>query len=365
MLCLQTGTVMSDPGRMKYNSDQFYMKSGAEMLELFRDFPQALANTVAIAERCNVELRLDKELHFPTFHVPEGYSQKEYLIKLGKEGLRKRYGIEDVERPKSEEEKKIADRFKFEAQVIEKTGFINYFLVVWDFIRYAHEQHIPSARAAARARAASSPTRWKSPASTRCATTSSSNASSTPSACRRRTSTSISARPARRSDRVREAKVRRRELRADSSRSARSARRRSSATSGASWKFRTASATGSRKMVPEDPDMTIEKALAQNPEFRQTCETDPNAKRIMQYARVLEACRATRHSRRRRRDRREATHRNLPLGRDKDKQVITQFEMKPLGMVGLLKMDFLGLKTLTILQEAVEWVKKTKGVDLD
>ncbi|MFH0909644.1 MAG: DNA polymerase III subunit alpha [bacterium] len=366
MLCLQTGTVMSDPNRMKYHSDQFYMKSGAEMQELFSDFPQALANTVAIAERCHVELRLDKELHFPTFTVPEGYSQKEYLIKLGKEGLKRRYGIEDVERPKSEEENRIADRFKFEVQVIEKTGFINYFLVVWDFIRFAHEQHIPvgpgrgsgagSILAYALEITGIDPLRYNliferflNPERV-----------SPPDF-------DIDFCQTRRGEVIEYVK---KKYGVENC-----AQIITFGTLGAKTVIRDlgrvleipyGDCDRLAKMVPEDPDMTIEKALAQNPEFRQVCESDPNAKRIIQYARVLEGL-----------PRNPGIHAAgvvigekplieiLPLGRDKDKQVITQYEMKPLGMVGLLKMDFLGLKTLTIVQETVDWVKKTKGIDLD
>ena len=155
MICLQTSTVMSDPNRMKYGSDQFYMKSGAEMRRMFGDVPGALENTFEIAERCNVTLDLGGELHFPQYDVPEGYTQKQYLLELGGKGLHRRYGVEDIHNPRNEEEKKIVDRFTYELGIIEKTHFVNYYLVVWDFVRFAQDQGIPDP-----AQAASSPTPW-------------------------------------------------------------------------------------------------------------------------------------------------------------------------------------------------------------
>ncbi|MBC8453467.1 DNA polymerase III subunit alpha, partial [PVC group bacterium] len=141
MLCLQTGTVMSDPKRMKYSTDQFYMKTQQEMEEIFKEFPGAVDITYDIAERCNVELDFD-HLHFPTFVVPDGSPQKKYLIQHGHEGLKKLYGIKNPKSPSGETEKMIMDRFDMEVGVIEKTGFINYFLVVWDFIHFARQNNI-------------------------------------------------------------------------------------------------------------------------------------------------------------------------------------------------------------------------------
>jgi DNA polymerase-3 subunit alpha len=366
MLCLQTGTTLTDPQRMRYQSDQFYMKSGEQMLELFRDFPGALKNTALIAERCNVELRLDKELHFPTYRAPEGYSQKEYLIKLGKEGIRRRYGIKDLDHPANEDERKVAERFRFEVQVIEKTGFINYFLVVWDFIRFAHESHIPvgpgrgsgagSLLAYALGITGIDPLayhlifeRFLNPERV-----------SPPDF-------DIDFCQSRRGEVIDYVKKKYGEENC--------AQIITFGSLGAKTVIRDlarvmeipyAEADRLAKMVPESPDMTLDKALKENPEFRQTCESDPNARRIIQYATVLEGL-----------PRNPGIHAAgvvigekplieiLPLSRDKEKQVITQFEMKPLGQVGLLKMDFLGLKTLTIIQEAVDWVKRNHGVDLD
>ncbi|MCO5068689.1 MAG: DNA polymerase III subunit alpha [Kiritimatiellae bacterium] len=366
MLCMQTGTTMSDPKRLRYGSTQFYMKTGSEMLALFRDYPEALANTVDIADRCLLDLRLKSELHFPTYIVPEGYTQKEYLIKLGKDGLRVRYGIEDVNHPKNEEEATIAKRFFYELEIIEKTGFINYFLVVWDFINFAHQNRIPVGPG--RGSGAGSLVayslgitgidplqyglifeRFLNP------------------------------------DRVSPpdfdidfCQWRRGEVIDYVKRKYGSENVAQIITFGSLGpktvirdlarvlEMPLSEADRLAKMVPEGASMSLERAKRENPEFRRACETEPHAKRIMKYAEVLEGL-----------PRNPGIHAAgvvigekplieiLPLARDKSGEPCTQFEMKPLEMVGLLKMDFLGLKTLTIVQEAVDAVEKNFGLQID
>ena len=142
LLCMQTQTVMSDPNRMKYASDQFYLKTRDEMERLFRDLPEAIDNTLVVADRCNVELEFGK-LHFPTFEVPDGLTQRDYLIKLAWDGIRKLYDVGDPANPRTDREKEIMERFDQELAVIERTGFINYFLVVWDFVRFARDNGVP------------------------------------------------------------------------------------------------------------------------------------------------------------------------------------------------------------------------------
>jgi len=366
MLCMQMGTVMSDPKRLRYGADEFYMKSGEEMLKLFHEFPEALANTVTIADRCNVELKLGKELHFPNYVVPEGYTQKQYLIKLGKVGLKERYGVLDIDNPVNDEEKRIAERFYYELGIIEKTGFINYFLVVWDFIKFAHDSGIPvgpgrgsgagSIVAYALAITGIDPLRYNlfferflNPERV-----------SAPDFdidfCQNRRGEVIEY-------------VKRKYGRENV------AQIITFGTLGPKTVIRDLArvleiplteADKLAKMVPEDPEMTLEKALKESPEFRQMCERDPNAMRIMQYAPILEGL-----------ARNPGTHAAgvvigekplielVPLARDKEKEPVTQYEMNPLGEVGLLKMDFLGLKTLTVIQEAVAQIKRNYGVELD
>ena len=367
LLCLQTQTVMSDPKRMRYSSDQFFMKSGEEMQALFPDHPNALSNTVEIAERCNVELVLDKELHFPKFKAPEGHDEKSYLRALAKDGLRVRYGIENTDKPKNDKEKRIADRFNFEMSVIEKTGFVNYFLVVWDFIRFAHEQSIPvgpgrgsgagSIVAYALGITGIDPLlynlifeRFLNPERV-----------SPPDF-------DIDFCQSRRGEVIEYVK---RKYGRDNV-----AQIITFGTLGSKTVIRDIGRVLEiplfecdklAKMIPEQPPgITLEAALKMSPEFREMTQKDANAKRIMKYARVLEGL-----------PRNHGTHAAgvvigerplielVPLQRDKENEIITQYEMKPIGSIGLLKMDFLGLKTLTQIQETVNLIKKNKGVELD
>jgi len=132
LLCIQTGKILSDTERMKFPSDEFYLKSPEEMKEIFDYAPQALENTVRIAERCKVSFDFD-QIYLPEFDVPEGTTNKKYLRKLCLEGLKERYG---------EITKELMERFEYEIGVIEKMGYVDYFLIVWDFIRFAKENKI-------------------------------------------------------------------------------------------------------------------------------------------------------------------------------------------------------------------------------
>lgn len=132
LLCIQTGKTMDDEDRMKFETDEFYLKSPEEMRELFKSVPQALENTVKIAAKCNLEIEFGKT-HLPRFDVPEGQKPYEYLKKLCYEGLHKRYeNITD----------ELISRLEYELSVIEKMGYVDYFLIVWDFIRFAREHGI-------------------------------------------------------------------------------------------------------------------------------------------------------------------------------------------------------------------------------
>ena len=123
------------------NPDEFYMKTREEMEQLFPDHPEALDLTVDIAERCNVEL--DKTLHFPTFDTPDRMPEEDYLTQVAHEGISRLYNIPDPANPQDDREREVMERFDFEFGIIKQTKFINYFLVVWDFVHYAHQQDIP------------------------------------------------------------------------------------------------------------------------------------------------------------------------------------------------------------------------------
>jgi DNA polymerase-3 subunit alpha len=368
LICLQHGNLVSDPNRMSYSGDQFYMKSGAEMERLFPNHPEALANTVEIARRCNVEFNVDNPpLHFPTYQIPPEYkSQKDYLMAIGKAGLKSLYPVENLDQPQTDIEKRVAERFNYEVGIIEKTGFINYFLVVQDFIRWAKEHGIPvgpgrgsgagSMLAYALGITALDPLRYNliferflNP-----------DRVSPPDF-------DIDFCQARRGEVIEYVK--------NKYGLENVAQIITFGTLGAKTVIRDIGRVLAlplqecdklAKMVPETPGATLEQALSENPDFKRACATDPTAREIMKYAPVLEGL--PRHT---------GTHAAgvvigekplidiLPLSRDKDKQVITQFEMKPMEAIGLLKMDFLGLKTLTVIQEAVESIRANHGIELD
>ena len=133
LLCIQTGKTVDEPNRMKFQTDEFYLKSEEELRELFPNCPEAFENTVKIAERCNLEFVFN-EYHLPSFPVPEGYTNEEYFRKLCYDGFRERY---------SQPPESYVDRLEYEIGVISRMGYVNYYLIVWDFIRYAKEQGIP------------------------------------------------------------------------------------------------------------------------------------------------------------------------------------------------------------------------------
>ena len=133
LLCIQTGKTVEDTNRMKFQTDEFYLKSEAEMRTLFPGLDEAFENTVKIADRCNLEFTFH-EYHLPSFPVPEGYTNEEYFRKLCMEGFRARY-----ENPPES----YVERLEYEIGVISRMGYVNYYLIVWDFIRFAKESGIP------------------------------------------------------------------------------------------------------------------------------------------------------------------------------------------------------------------------------
>ena len=133
LLCIQTGKTVDDQNRMKFQTEEFYVKSEEELKELFPGLDEAFENTAKIADRCNLEFTFH-EYHLPAFPVPEGYTNEGYFRELCYNGFRERY---------PDEPKEYADRLEYEIGVISSMGYVNYYLIVWDFIRYAKEQGIP------------------------------------------------------------------------------------------------------------------------------------------------------------------------------------------------------------------------------
>ena len=133
LLCIQTGRTVDEPNRMKFQTEEFYIKSEEELRQLFPNCDEAFENTVKIADMCNLEFVFN-EYHLPSFPVPEGYTNEEYFRKVCYDGFKERY-----ENPPEE----YLDRLEYEIGVISRMGYVNYYLIVWDFIRYAKEQGIP------------------------------------------------------------------------------------------------------------------------------------------------------------------------------------------------------------------------------
>ncbi len=143
LLCIQTGKTVKDENRMRFSSETFYVKSPEEMKKAFAHVPEAISNTVAIAERCNLQLELGK-YHLPHFPVPEGYTREAYMSELARKGLEERFvEIEAVRGQGSIDREAYKKRLESEIAMLEKMGFAGYFLIVWDFIRYAKEHGIP------------------------------------------------------------------------------------------------------------------------------------------------------------------------------------------------------------------------------
>ena len=370
MLCIQTSTVMSDPKRMRYASNEFYFKSREELEKRFPDDAEAFDLTQAIADRCNVTLKFSDgkaaSLHFPTYDVPPGFdSGLSYLIHLGKLGLKRHYNL-DFDAPKNDAEKLLVERFNYEVGIIEKTGFINYFLVVSDFIGWSRSHDVPVGPG--RGSGAGSilayslgitqldpirfdliferflnPERVSPP------------------------DFDIDFCQARRERTIEYVKQKYGKERV--------AQIVTFGQLGAKTVIRDIArvleiplnqANDYAKMIPEDPKMTLSKAKTENPEFAAKCNVDPDLRRIMQYAEVLEGL-----------YRNTGVHAAgvvigdkplidlVPLARDKDGSPVTQYAKEPVEECGLLKMDFLGLKTLTVLKEAVDLVKLVHSVEVD
>ncbi len=370
LLCIQTGTVMSDPRRMQYGSSEFYLKSGSAMAQLFSIAPEALHNTVEISRRCNVELSLNQESHYPTFAVPAGFEPKSYLIHLCREGIRRRYGVADPEQPKDERERGIITRLHYEIAVIEKTGFIGYFLVVWDFVRFAHENKIPVGPG--RGSAAGSlvsyalgitsvdPLRYNLIFERFLNPERVSPPDFDIDFCQFRRGEVI--------EYVKQKYGRENvaQIITFGSLGAKTVIR----DVGRALQIPLPECDRLAKMIPDMipgvSDITLEEALKANPELKKANANDANAKKILDYGYVLEGLlrNAGVHAAGVVIGRRPLVE-LVPLTRDKEGEIITQFSKGHVEALGLLKADFLGLKTLTVIDETIKLVLETQGVAIN
>jgi DNA polymerase-3 subunit alpha len=359
LLCIQTGSTLLDPRRWRFATDQFYLKSAEEMAQVFRELPEACRNTLAVAERCNLTLEFGR-FRLPRYPVPPGHTPQSYLEALAREGLRRRYGPE----PGAEAEARLAH----ELAVIEKMGFASYFLVVWDFVSYARRQHI-----------AVGPGRGSS-------------AGSLVAYCLGITNIDplrygllferflnpervsmpdmdIDFADDRRDEVIRYV--------ADKYGRDRVAHIITFGTLGAKAAIRDvgrvlgmsyAEVDRIAKLVPAFPlNITLEEAAQKSPPLAELVRSESRVRELWEIARALEGC--TRHA---------SVHasavvisdepldEHIPLYRDpKRPELITGYAMGPIEQLGLLKMDFLGLRTLTVLANTVRLVRESRGVEVD
>jgi DNA-directed DNA polymerase III PolC len=359
LLCIQTGGSMNDPNRWRFSSEEFYVKSAEEMARVFAEMPEACRNTLAVAERCNLTLEFGK-FHLPRYVVPDQHTLETYLEEQARAGLRRRYGAApgDV----------VEARLGHELSVIQKMGFAGYFLVVWDFIHYARSHGI-----------AVGPGRGSS-------------AGSLVAYCLGITNVDplrygllferflnperismpdmdIDFADDRRDEVIRYV--------ADKYGRDRVAHIITFGTLGAKAAIRDvgrvlgmsyADVDRIAKLVPGFPlNITLDDAYQKSPPLAEMVKSQAHVKELWDIARTLEGC--TRHA---------SVHASavvisdepldshIPLYKDpKRPELITGYAMGPIEKLGLLKMDFLGLRTLTVLANTVQLVREARGIELD
>jgi DNA polymerase-3 subunit alpha len=361
LICLQTQSALTDERRMRYGSDQFYLKSPGEMQQLFAELPQALRNTVEIAAKCDLLLEFGR-LRFPLYQPPQGFTREAYLRQLCKEGLWTRYGIE-WRAPKNEREQALLDRLEYELRVIEKTGFTSYFLIVWDFVHFARSQSIPvgPGRGSAAGSLAAyllritdiDPLRYNLLFERFLNPERISPPDIDMDFCYNRRGEVI--------DYVRK------KYGADHV-----AQIITFGTLGAKQVVRDvgrvlgvpyAECDRIAKLIPPDLGMTLRRALELSAEFKAAYHNDAVVRRVIDHGFTLEGL-----------ARNISTHaagvvigaepltETVPLTTGtSSSEIVTQYPMNPLGDLGLLKMDFLGLKTLTVIKETLDLIEQSGG----
>lgn len=350
LLCLQTGKKVTDTDRMRYEGGQYYCKSPEEMAELFPYAPQALENTYRIAQRCNVEIEFGKT-KLPKYEVPEGFDSWTYLLHLCNEGLVKRYG---------DEAEKHRERLDYELGVIKRMGYVDYFLIVWDFINYAKQNGIavgPGRGSGAGSIVAYSlaitdidPIRYNLLFERFLNPERVSMPDIDVDFCYERRQEVI--------DYVvrKYGKDKVVQIVTFGTLAARAVIR----DVGRVLDMPYADVDRVAKLVPNELGITLDKALKDSQDFKSLYESDASVKHLIDMARRLEGlprntsmhaagvviCQ-------------KAADEFVPLSRGGDGTITTQYTMTTLEELGLLKMDFLGLRTLTVIQDAVNLVNKT------
>jgi len=356
LMCIQTGKTLDEENRMKFESSEFYLKSPEEMASLFSYIPEALENTIRIAESCNVTLDFGT-IHLPSFRVPEGLTEDEYLNRLCYKGARERY---------PEITGEIKQRLDYELETIKKMGYSSYFLIVWDFINFARQNGImvgPGWGSAAGSLVAYclyitnidplkynllferflNPERISMP-------------DIDVDFCYERRQEVIDY-VVRKYGQDRVAQIV-----TFGTMAARAAIRDVGRVMGYPY----GEVDRIAKMVPAELGITIENALTLNPELKKLYEENERIRRLIDIAKDLEGF--PRHA---------STHaagvviskdpivEHVPLHKLGDSNVTTQYTMTALEELGLLKMDFLGLRTLTVIRDAINIIRRTKNVEIN
>ena len=348
LLCIQTGKTVDDPKRMKFQTDEFYLKSEEELRQLFPNCPEAFENTAKIAQRCNLDFAFHK-YHLPSFPVPEGYTNEEFFRKLCEDGFAQRY-----ENPPEE----YRERLEYEIGVISRMGYVNYYLIVWDFIRYAKESGIPvgPGRGSGAASIVAyclhitevdpmqygliferflNPERVSMP-------------DFDTDFCQERRGEVIAyVMEKYGSDHVAQ-------IATFGTMAARGAIR----DVGRALNFSYGETDVVAKQVPATPHITLEKALETAPRLKEMYNQDERVKKLIDTAMTLEGM-----------PRNTSTHAAgvvitadpvytyVPLAKNDD-TAVTQYTMTTIEELGLLKMDFLGLRNLTVIQDAQEQIQQ-------
>ncbi|MGH9670171.1 MAG: DNA polymerase III subunit alpha, partial [Terriglobales bacterium] len=368
LVCVQTGKVLTDSNRLKFATDQFFLKSAEQMARVFKDAPDVLSRTLAIAERCN--LKLEKVGNpFPHFEVPAGYTLDSYFDHVARQGFARRMEtVRELER-QGRLKQSVAEyeqRLSREITIIQQMRFAGYFLIVWDFVRYAREKRIPVGPG--RGSAAGSLVsyslgitdidplqngllfeRFLNPERV-----------SLPDIdidfCMNRRGEVI--------DYVTQKYGRENvaQIITFGTMAAKAAIKDVGRAMGIPY----GDVDRIAKMVPTTLNITLEKALKESPQLEAACEKEPQVRELISTARKLEGL-----------VRNAGVHAAgvviaprplielVPLHRTKNEEIVTAFDMNAVEKMGLLKMDFLGLTTLTVLDHAQKLIRQTRGVQLD
>ena len=355
LICIQTQKNVYDEDRMKYEGGQFYVKSPEEMEEVFHYIPEAIHNTEEIARRCNVEIEFGK-YHLPQYPVPEGYTSLSYLNKLCEDGFKKRYEGVDADTEAS-----LRERLKYETDTISNMGFVDYFLIVWDYINFAKENHI--AVGPGRGSAAGSivayclgitgvdPIRYNLLFERFLNPERVTMPDIDVDFCVLRRQEVI--------DYVTEKYGREKvvQIVTFGTMAAKMVIRDVGRALDLPYSFCDKVA----KMIPNELKMNIEKALLINPDLKRLYDEDEEAKKLIDLSRRLEGLprHTSIHAAGVVISKREVD-RYVPVSTSSDGAVTTQYTMETIEQLGLLKMDFLGLRNLTVIEKAVELVNRNR-----